>query len=66
MLSKTAFGLALILATASGALAATKPHATAPAATTHGAYTSSGSYLGTDPDPNVRFSLQRDWSHGRY
>jgi hypothetical protein len=66
MLTKTAFGLALILATASGSLAATKPHATAPASTVHNVYSPSGANLGTDPDPSIRFNLIRDWSHGRY
>jgi hypothetical protein len=66
MLTKTAFGLTLILATASGSLAATKPHATAPAGTAHNVYSPSGTNLGTDPDSNVRLNLIRDWSHGRY
>jgi len=66
MFSKTAFGLAIILATASGALAATKTHNTAP---THSVYTNvynpSGAYIGTDPDLNVRFELNRDWGRGQ-
>jgi hypothetical protein len=67
MLSKTAFGLAFILATASGSLAATKPHASAQAtAAAHSVYSPTGTNLGWDPDPNVRLNLQRDWSHGRY
>jgi hypothetical protein len=65
MFSKTAFGLAIILATASGALAATKSHSAAP---THNAYSNgynaAGAYVGTDPDLNVRFGLKRDWGAG--
>jgi hypothetical protein len=68
MLTRTAFGLALILAAASGALAATKPHAPAPAAApVQNVYSSSsGSYVGTDPDASIRFELNRDATHGRY
>jgi hypothetical protein len=68
MLTKTAFGLALVLATVTGSLAATKPHASAQAAApVRNVYSPSGANnYGTDPDPTVRFDLQRDWSHGRY
>jgi hypothetical protein len=64
MLSKIASGLAIILATASGALAATK---TQDVTLNHGVYTNapSGAYVGTDPDRNVRFELNRDWARGR-
>ena len=66
MLSKTAFGLAIILATASGALAATKTHNVAPS---HNGYTTgysnTGTYVGTDPDLNVRFELNRDTGRGQ-
>jgi hypothetical protein len=66
MFTKTAFGLAIILATASGALAATKNHSAAP---THNAYSNgynaAGAYVGTDPDLNVRFELNRDWGRGQ-
>ncbi len=66
MFSKTAFGLAIILATASGALAATKTHNTAPSHTgyTNG-YSNAGTYVGTDPDLNVRFELNRDLGRGQ-
>jgi hypothetical protein len=67
MLTRTAFALVLILATASGSLAATKHHnapAPAVAAPIQNAYGPSNP--GTDPDPAIRFELQRDWSHGRY
>ena len=66
MFSKTAFGLAIILATASGALAATKTHNVAPS---HNAYTNgysnTGVYVGSDPDLNVRFELNRDAARGQ-
>ena len=66
MFTKTAFGLAVILATASGALAATKTHSVAPS---HEVYTNvynpAGAYVGTDPDLNVRFELNRDWGRGQ-
>jgi hypothetical protein len=57
MFSKTAFALTIILATASGSLAATKSHATNPA---HDVYDVRGAYAGSDADANVRFELQRD------
>ena len=66
MFTKTAFGLAIILATASGALAATKTHNIAPG---HNAYSNgyinNGAYVGTDPDLNVRFELNRDSGRGQ-
>jgi hypothetical protein len=66
MFSKTAFGLAIILATASGALAATKTHniATGHNGYTNG-YSNTGAYVGTDPDFNVRFELNRDSGRGQ-
>jgi hypothetical protein len=55
MFTKATLGLAVILATASGALAATKNYNVDPS---HPAYTNvynpSGAYIGTDPDINVR------------
>jgi hypothetical protein len=66
MFTKTAFGLAIILATASGALAATKTHNAAPSQGVYtNVYNASGAYVGTDPDRNVRFELNRDWARGR-
>jgi hypothetical protein len=66
MFSKTAFGLAIILATASGALAATKTHNIAPSHNGYSTgYSNTGAYVGTDPDLNVRFELNRDQSRGR-
>jgi hypothetical protein len=65
MITKTVLGLALVLATASGTLAAGK-HDAAPiqAAVSHPQ--GNGAYVGTDPDPHIRFELNRDWDHGRY
>jgi hypothetical protein len=63
MLNKVAIGLALVLATASGTLAATK---TTPApAPEYNVYNPAGAYVGTDPDANIRFELNRDWTRGR-
>jgi hypothetical protein len=65
MFTKTAFGLAIILATASGALAASKTRnidASNPVYTN--VYNPSGAYVGTDPDLNVRLGLKRDWGAG--
>jgi hypothetical protein len=57
MLTKTAFGLAIVLATVSGSLAATHNHAVG---SSQGVYSSSGAYVGTDPDRGIRFELNRD------
>jgi hypothetical protein len=66
MFSKTAFGLAIILATASGSLAATKSHNIAPSHNGYTAgYSNTGTYVGTDPDLNVRFELNRDTGRGQ-
>ena len=60
MFTKTTIALALILATASGALAATKKqHSANPA---WDVYDSRGVYVGSDPDSRIRMHLQRD--HG--
>ncbi len=64
MFTKTTFGLAIILATASGALAATKTHSIAPSQTAY-ANVHNGAYVGTDPDLNVRFELNRDSGRGQ-
>jgi hypothetical protein len=63
MLTKTAIGLALVLATASGTLAATKT--TSATASEQNVYNPAGAYVGTDPDINIRFELNRDWNRGR-
>ena len=66
MFTKIASGLAIIVATASGALAATKTHHIAPSHSVYAnAYNPGGAYVGTDPDLNVRFELNRDWARGR-
>ena len=69
MFTKATFALTLVLATASGALAATKhPDAALKNAYNSAAvatvYNPSGHYVGTDPDAAVRFELQRDWGRG--
>jgi hypothetical protein len=56
MFTKTAITLALILGTASSALAVTKQHSVAPSQV----YDARGRYLGSDPDAGVRFELRRD------
>jgi hypothetical protein len=61
MFTKATFALAFALATASGALAATK---TISASQTQNAYNPAGAYVGSDPDANVRFELRRDWDRG--
>jgi hypothetical protein len=66
MFTKATLGLAVILATVSGALAATKTHITAVRDAVHAAYNNPvGTYVGTDPDLNVRFELNRDYARGR-
>jgi len=56
MFTKTAIALVLILGTASGALAQ-KRYSTNPQ---HDVFDITGKYVGSDPDPTVRFMLQRD------
>ncbi len=56
MFTKTAIALALILGTASGALAQTKKYSTNPA---HDVFVN-GKYVGSDPDPTIRSMLSRD------
>jgi hypothetical protein len=58
MFTKTAFALAFVLATASGTLATTKQQNFDPR---HDVYDPRGTYVGSDPDANVRFELRRDW-----
>jgi len=63
MLSKTTLALALILATASGALAAQKRYNT----TTNQSqqvYDSRGWHVGSDPDPTVRAQIAHDPTQG--
>jgi hypothetical protein len=61
MLSKITFAVALTLVAASGALAATKQQSVQPP---HDVYDARGTYVGSDPDANVRFELRRDWDRG--
>jgi hypothetical protein len=56
MFTKTAIALVLIFGTASGALAQ-KRYSTNPQ---HDVFDITGKYVGSDPDPTVRFMLQRD------
>jgi hypothetical protein len=66
MFTKATLGLAVILATASGALAASKGHAVTPSPDAYSVYNPNGAYVGTDPDLNIRFELNRDWANSRY
>jgi hypothetical protein len=62
MFTKTTFAVALAFATASGALAVTKTHSIAPSQDGHNP---AGAYVGTDPDLNICFELNRDWGRER-
>ena len=62
MFTKTTFALAFVLATASGALAATKQQSADPR---NDVYDARGNYIGSDPDANVRFELRRDSDRGK-
>jgi hypothetical protein len=62
MFTKATFVLAIIVATSSGALAASKQHSAAP---NHDVYDARGTYFGSDPDSNVRFELWRDQGRGQ-
>jgi hypothetical protein len=63
MFNKATFGLALMLATASGsALAATKTHNATPShEVNYTVYNPAGAFVGSDPNINVRFESNRDW-----
>jgi hypothetical protein len=62
MFTKTSIALAIIIGTISGALAAEKKHSVAPS---QDAYDVRSSYVGSDPDAQVRFELRRDWERGK-
>jgi hypothetical protein len=62
MFIRTTFAVAFALATASGALAATKQQSFP---LPHDVYDAHGTYVGADPDANVRFELRRDSDRGR-
>jgi hypothetical protein len=73
MFAKAAFGLAVVLATAPGAVAATKTHI-ASSQHVQGAYNPTGACahwfswpcgLSRDPDGHVRFKLNRDRATNR-
>ena len=65
MFTKATLGIAVILATASGALAARKTQNVAPSHDVYyTVYNPAGAYVGSDPDINVRFELNRDWGRG--
>ena len=57
MLIRTTIAVAVILASASGSLAAQKKHSTNPA---NDVYNVRGHYVGSDPDPTVRAQIARD------
>ena len=57
MLTKTTIALALVLATTTGSLAATKTHSINPS---FDEYNTSCRYVGSDPDSHVRGALLRD------
>jgi len=57
MFIKTALALAVVLATAAGAVAAPKNYSTNPA---NDVYDVRGKYVGSDPDPTIRSMLLRD------
>ena len=59
MFTKTTFALAIVIGTASGALAAAKQHSTN---LNHDVYDTRGNYVGSDPDHGIRFELRRDQS----
>lgn len=57
MLSKSIIALALVVGTASSALAAPKKYSTNPS---NDVYDTRGWYVGSDPDPTIRSMLARD------
>ena len=56
MITKTAIAFALLVGTASTVLAAPKHSSNS----VYDVYTTSGKYVGSDPDPTIRSSLARD------
>jgi len=63
MLTKTAVGLALVLAAASGALASVTTPVVVP---NQNVYNPMGAHVGTVRDSSIRFELDRDWDTRRY
>jgi hypothetical protein len=70
MFAKTAFGLAVVLATASGALAATKTPNVAPSRHIHSVYNTTDTCARWFSWPcglsTPAFELNRNWAHGQY
>jgi hypothetical protein len=62
MLTKTTLGFAVILPTASGALAARKTQNIAPIHDLYTVYNPANAYVGIDSDINIRFRLNRNWA----
>jgi hypothetical protein len=62
MFTKATIVLSIFTATASSALAAVKHQSVVPG---QSAYDTRGTYLGSDPDANVRFELRRDEGRGQ-
>ena len=57
MLTKILIATAVVLATASSSMAASK-------ASRNDVYRTSGKYIGTDPDPTIRAQLAQDPAQG--
>jgi hypothetical protein len=64
MFAKAAFGLALVLATASGAAAMKGDRTSLSQSGYTNVYNPLGASVGTDPDLNIRLELNRDWGRG--
>jgi len=63
MLTKTAVGIALVLAAASGAFASVTTPVVVP---NQNVYNPMGAHVGTVRDTSVRSRLNRDWDTRRY
>jgi hypothetical protein len=63
MFTKAALGLAVVLATASGAAAMQADSSNLSPVYTN-VYNPLGADVGTNPDLNIRFELNRDWGRG--
>ena len=65
MFTKAAFGLAIVLATASGAAAMKAADSTSLSQVVYtNVYNPLGAHVGSDPDLNIRFEINRDWGRG--
>jgi hypothetical protein len=62
MFTKTTVGFAVILPTASGALAARKTQNIAPIHDLYTVCNPANAYVGTDSAINIRFRLNRNWA----